>query len=91
MRLPCADLTMTTVGALDSWVYQSCLVDAANASDSHDDDDLELNFAQESEETVTSIDVNHVCPVCSMTSIPVDGEHVYSSSADLICNLCISD
>ena len=108
MRLPCADLTMTTVGALDSWVYQSCLVDAVNASDSHDDDDLELNFAQESEETVTSIDVNHVCPVCSMTSIPVDGEHVCSvckkavhawcsndkkitSSADLICNLCISD
>ena len=63
---------------------------------------------QESEATVTSVDVNHVCPVCSMTSIPVDGEHVCSvckkavhawcsnhekmtSSADLICNLCISD
>ena len=44
MRLPCADLTMGTVDALDSWVYQSCLVDAANAINSHDDDDLELNF-----------------------------------------------
>ena len=108
MGLPCADLTMSNVDALDSWVYQSCLVDAANAINSHDDDDLELNFAQESEETVISIDVNHVWPVCSMTSIPVDGEHVCSvckkavhawcsnhenitSSADLICNLCISD
>ena len=63
-----------TADALDSWVYQSCLVDAANAIDSHDDDDLEVNFAQESEEMVTSVDVNHVCPVCSMTSIPADGE-----------------
>ena len=79
VRLPCADLTMSTADALDSWVYQSCLVDAANAINSYDDDDLELNFAQESEETVISIDVNHVCPVCSMTSIlPVDGEHVCS-------------
>ena len=45
VRLPCADLTMSTADALDSWVYQSCLVDAANAIDSHDDDDLEVNFA----------------------------------------------
>ena len=45
MRLLCADLTMSAADALDSWVYQSYLVDAANAIDSHDDDDLEVNFA----------------------------------------------
>ena len=105
-HLPCADLTMSTADALDSWVCQNCLADAANAIDS--DDDLEFNFAQESEEMVTSIDVNHVCPVCSMKSIPVNGEHVctvckkavcawcsnhenITNSADLICNYCISD
>ncbi|CAH3022078.1 unnamed protein product, partial [Porites evermanni] len=52
----------------------SCLADAANTINS--DDDLEFNFAQESEERVTSIDLNHVCPVCSMKSIPVNGEHI---------------
>ena len=105
-HLPCADLTMSTADALDSWVCQNCLADAANAVDS--DDDLEFNFAQESDEMVTSIDVNHVCPVCSMKSIPVNGEHVctvckkavhawcsnhenITNSADLICNYCISD
>ena len=105
-HLPCADLTMSTADALDSWVCQSCLADAANTINS--DDDLEFNFAQESEERVTSIDLNHVCPVCSMKSIPVNGEHVctvckkavhawcsnhenITNSADLICNYCISD
>ena len=105
-HLPCTDLTMSTADALDSWVCQNCLADAANAIDS--DDDLEFNFAQESDEMVTSIDVNHVCPVCSMKSIPVNGEHVctvckkavhawcsnhenITNSADLICNYCISD
>ena len=37
-HLPCADLTMSTADALDSWVCQSCLVDAASAIiDSNDD------------------------------------------------------
>ena len=94
---------MSTADALDCWVCQSCLADAANAIDSNDV--LEFNFAQESEEMVTSTDVNHVCPVCSMKSIPVNGEHVctvckkavhacsnhenITNSADLICNYCI--
>ena len=43
-HLPRADLTMSTADALDSWVCQSCLADAANAIDS--DDVLEFNFAQ---------------------------------------------
>ena len=73
-HLPCADLTISTADALDFWVCQGCLADSAKAIDS--DDDLEFNFAQESEETVTSIHVNHVCHACSMTSIPVSGEHV---------------
>ena len=72
-HLPCADLTMTTADVLDSGVCQSCLADAAKAIDS--DDDLEFNFAQESEETLASTDVNHVCPVCSTKSIPVNAEH----------------
>jgi len=97
---------MSTADALDSWVSQSCLADAAKAIDSNDD--LGFNFAQESEETVTSIDVNHVCPACSMRSFPVNAEHVctvckqavhawcsnqenITSSADLICNYCIAD
>lgn len=62
--MPCADLTISTADALDSWVCQSCLTDAAKAIDS--EDDLEFNFAQESEKTVTSTDLNNVCPVCSM-------------------------
>ena len=78
-HLPCADLTMSTADALDSWVCKSCLADAANTIDS-DDHDLEFTFAQESEETVTSMDMTHVFPVCSMKSIPVNGEHV--------CTLC---
>ena len=73
-HLPCADLTISTADALDSWVCQSCLTDAARAMDN--EDVLEFNFAQESEETVTSTALNHVCPVCSMKSIPVNGEHV---------------
>ena len=105
-HLPCADLTISTADALDSWVCQSCLTDAARAIDN--EDDLEFNFAQESEETVTFTGLNHVCPVCSMKSIPVNGEHVctvckkavhawcsnhenITSSADLICDYCISD
>ena len=37
-HLPCADVTMSTADALDSWVCQSCLVDAASAIiDSNDD------------------------------------------------------
>jgi len=97
---------MSTADALDSWVCQSCLADAAKAIDSNYD--LGFNFAQESEETVTSIDVNHVCPVCSMRSLLVNAGHVctvckqavhawcsdhenITSSADLICNYCISD
>ena len=64
---------MTTADVLDSGVCQSCLADAAKAIDS--DDDLEFNFAQESEETLASTDVNHVCPVCSTKSIPVNAEH----------------
>lgn len=105
-HLPCADLTISTADALDSWVCLSYLTDAAKAIDS--EDDLEFNFAQESEETVTSTDLNNVCPVCSMKSIPVNGEHVctvckkavhawfsnhenITSSAVLICDYCISD
>ena len=61
--LPCADLTMNAANALDSWVCQSCLADAANANDT-DDDDLEFTLSQESEEPATSDGVNHVCPVC---------------------------
>ena len=49
-HFPCADLNISTADALDSWVCQSCLADAAEANDSHDD--LEFNFVQESEETV---------------------------------------
>ena len=106
-HLPCADLTMNVADALDSWVCQSCLVDAANVNDT-DNDGLDFNFAQESEETDTTNSVNHVCPVCSLKSIPVNGEHVctvckkavhawcsnhenITSSADLICNYCVSD
>ena len=106
-HLPCADLTMNVADALDSWVCQSCLVDAANVNDT-DTDDLDFNFVQESEETDTTNSVNHVCPVCSLKSIPVNGEHVctvckkavhawcsnhenITSSADLICNYCVSD
>ena len=74
-HLQCADLTMTIADSLESWVCQSCLADAANVIDS-DEDDLEFNFPQESEQTVTSRDVNHVCPVCTLKSIPVNGEHV---------------
>ena len=105
-HLPCADLTMNAANALDSWVCQSCLADAANANDT-DDDDLEFTLSQESEEPATSDGVNHVCPVCSLKSIPVNGQHVctvckqavhawcsnhenITSSADLICNYCIS-
>ena len=106
-HLSCADHTMSTADALDSWVCQSCLADVANAVDS-DKDDLEFNFGQESEETITSMDLNHICPVCSMKSIPVNGEHVctvckqavhawcsnhenITSSTHLLCNYCISD
>ena len=62
-HLPCADLTMNVADALDSWVCQSCLADAANVNDT-DIDDLDFNFVQESEETDTTNSVNHVCPVC---------------------------
>ena len=44
------------------------MADAANVIDS-DEDDLEFNFPQESEQAVTSKDVNHVCPVCTMESM----------------------
>ena len=54
---------MNAANALDSWVCQSCLADAANANDT-DDDDLEFTLSQESEEPATSDGVNHVCPVC---------------------------
>ena len=56
---------MNVADALDSWVCQSCLVDAANVSDT-DTDDLDFNFVQESEETDTTNSVNHVCPVCDI-------------------------
>ena len=98
---------MNVADALDSWVCQSYLADAANVNDT-DTDDLDFNFVQESEETDTTNSVNHVCPVCSLKSIPVNGEHVctvckkavhawcsnhenITSSADLICNYCVSD
>ena len=70
---------MSIADSLESWVCQSCLADAANVIDS-DEDDLEFNFPQESEQAVTSKDVNHVCPVCTLKSIPVNGEHVCTVS-----------
>ena len=73
-HLQCADLTMSIADSLESWVCTSCLADAANVIDS-DEDDLQFNIPQESD-TVTSKDVNHVCTVCALKSIPVNGEHV---------------
>ena len=106
-HLPCADLTMNAADALDSWVCQSCLADAANVHDTGNDD-LDLNFPEECDETDESNNENQLCPVCSLESIPVNGEHVckvcnkavhawcsnhehITNSADLICNYCISD
>ena len=66
---------MLQTDALDSWVCQGCLADAANVNDT-DNDDLDFNFAQESEETDTSNSMNRVCPVYSLKSIPINGEHV---------------
>ena len=40
------------------------------------DDGLDLNFPEEEEQTDNSNTVNHVCPVCYLKSIPVNGEHV---------------
>ena len=79
-HLPCADLTMSAANALDSWVCQCCLTDAANINDTDTEDDIEFNSAQESEQGAASDAINHVCPVCSMKSIPVNGEHV--------CTIC---
>lgn len=45
-HLPCADLSMSTADALDSWVCQSCLVDAATAIIIDSDDDLEFNSSR---------------------------------------------
>lgn len=79
-HLPCADLTMSAANALDSWVCQCCLTDAANINDTDTEDELKFNFAQESEQGAASDAMNYVCPVCSMKSIPVNGEHV--------CTIC---
>ena len=49
-HFPGADLTIGTADAMDSWVCKSCLTDAAKVIDSNND--LEFNFAQESEEPV---------------------------------------
>ena len=55
-HLPCAHLTLNAADALDSWLCQSCLADAAN----HDylDDDLNLDFNEEfkdKEEAIVTI------------------------------------
>ena len=106
-HLPCAELSVNSADALDSWICQSCLADAANIHDAGDDE-LDLHLPEEEEQTDNSNTVNHVCPVCCLKSIPVNGEHVctvckkavhawcsnhedITSSADLICNYCISD
>ena len=77
-HLPCADLTMHLADELDYWVCQSCLTDSANVNDR--DDDLEFTCGQDPLEAGTSVDVNHVCPVCSLKSITVNGEY--------ICTVC---
>ena len=74
-HLPCADLTMHLADELDCWVCQSCLPDAANFSDT-DDDDLEFTSAQDPLAADTLVDVNHVCPICSLKSIPGNWEHI---------------
>lgn len=40
------------------------------------DDDLEFTSAQDPLAADTLVDVNHVCPVCSLKSIPGNWEHI---------------
>ncbi|CAH3185090.1 unnamed protein product, partial [Porites lobata] len=42
-HLPCAELSVNSADALDSWICQSCLADAANIHDAGDDE-LDLNL-----------------------------------------------
>lgn len=81
-HLPCADLTMHPADELDCWVCESWLADAANFRDT--DDDLEFNSAQDPLAD-TLVEVNHVCPICSLKSVPCNWEHisVYSSGVSI--------
>ena len=72
-HLPCAKLTVHVADTLDLWLCQSCLADAANLHDPQDDD-LNFHLNEESEESESATFVN-VCRVCSLKSIPVNGEH----------------